>query len=125
MKRSDGYTLLEVLVAAIILTIAISAAAALALATVSQEERNNQIARYLNFHEQAARLYQLGVEPSTITDILPPDPAIAGNQLTFSISSLAIPNLGTVQRAESTLEFSTDGESTRTSTLIVIRPSLR
>lgn len=127
MKRLAGYTLLEVLVAAVIITIAVSAAAALALATIAQEEMNNRISRCLNLHEQAVRLYQLGLEPDTVAAILPPDPAVADNQPAFTTNSLAIDNLGTVEQAESTLEFypSADMDSTRTHTIIAIRPVLR
>jgi Tfp pilus assembly protein PilV len=136
----SAYTLIEVLVAAGVLLIAVSAAAALALATVAQEETSARVARCLNLHEQAARLYQLGLAPSTITSILPVDPA--ANSPVFTTQSLAIPNLGTVDQATTTLTFLTTpqaaawtagswtgGESSttgrRTSTLTVIRPSLR
>jgi type II secretory pathway pseudopilin PulG len=135
-----AYTLIEVLVAAAILIIAVAAAAALALATVTQEEINARIARCLNLNEQAARLYQLGLDPSVIGAILPEDPAVASH--VFTTQSLPIPNLGTVEQANITLTFRTTpltsawsagswtgGESSntaqRTSTITAIRPSLR
>jgi len=135
-----AYSLIEVLVAAGVLLIAVAAAGALALATVTQEETSARVARCLNLHEQAARLYQLGLAPSTITSILPVDPATIS--LVFTTQSLPITNLGTVEQATTTLTFLTtpqaaawtagswtSGESSntarRTSTLTVIRPSLR
>jgi len=140
MSRRSAYTLIEVLVAASILIIAVAAAAALALITVTREETNARIARCQNLHEQAARLYQLGLAPDTISAILPADPAVVS--LVFTPQSLTIANLGTVDRADTTLTFLTtpqaaawtggnwtSGESSasarRTSTLVVIRPSLR
>jgi type II secretory pathway pseudopilin PulG len=139
-RHRSAYTLIEVLVAAGVLLIAVSAAAALALATVTQEETSARVARCLDLHEQAARLYQLGLDPSTVTNILPVDPASVS--LVFTTQSLAIPNLGTVDQATTTLTYLTTpqaaawtagswtgGESSttgrRTSTLTVIRPSLR
>jgi type II secretory pathway pseudopilin PulG len=138
--RTAAYTLIEVLIAAGVLLVVTAAAAALALATLTQEEINARIARCLNLHEQAARLYQLGLDPSTITLILPVDPAVAS--LTFTTAALPITNLGTVDQATTTLTYRTTpqnedwaagtwsaGENSttalRTSTLTVIRPSLR
>ncbi|HVE15846.1 MAG TPA: hypothetical protein VNB29_03875, partial [Chthoniobacterales bacterium] len=105
---------------------------------------NARIARCLNLHEQAARLYQLGLAPATVTAILPADPAAAplDTNLVFNVQTSLITNLGTVERADTTLTYSTtpqaatwtagtwtSGESSasarRTSTLVVIRPSLR
>lgn len=128
MKQPAGFTILEVLVAAIILAIAVSTAAVLALATVSQEEVNHRIARCLNLHEQAARLYQLGLNPAEIRSILPADPAILTNQPVFTSMALSpINNLGTVEYMQSTLEYypKRDDTTTRTSTLYIARPSLR
>lgn len=141
MKRPfAAYTLIEVLVASAILMIAVVAATALALATIAQEEMNARIARCLNLHEQAVRLYQLGLEPNVISAVLPPDPAVVS--LAFTIQNLPIPNLGTVEQADSTLIFTTtplaseweaqtwsSGESSnsarRTNSIIAIRPSIR
>lgn len=141
MKRpSAAYTLVEVLVAASILLIAAAAAAALALATLAQEEANARVARCTNLNEQAARLYQLGLAPDTITALLPPDPAVVS--LTFETQDVFIENLGTVQRADSTLVYTTaplagdwspgtwtagqdSAETLRTSQVTAFRPSIR
>ena len=141
-KSTAAYTLIEVLVAAAILMIAVAAAAALALATVTQEEINARIARCLNLHEQAVRLYQLGLDANTITAILPEDPAVVSLDFPVPAQPLSIPNLGTVDQVTSTLTFRTTpqsdawtagawtgGESSntaqRTSTIVAIRPYYR
>ena len=90
MKRpTAAYTLIEVLVAAAILMIAVGAAAALAMATVTQEEINSRVARCLNLHEQAVRLYQLGLDPSVASAVLPVDPAVVS--LVFTTQYLPFP----------------------------------
>jgi type II secretory pathway pseudopilin PulG len=125
MKRPvAAYTLIEVLVAAAILMIAVGAAAALAMATVTQEEINSRVARCLNLHEQAVRLYQLGLDPSVASAVLPVDPAVVS--LVFTNQNLEVPNLGTVEQADSTLTFLTSvAGSERTSSITAIRPSIR
>jgi hypothetical protein len=141
MRRPDSaYTLVEALVAAAILLVAVSAAAVLTLSTLTQEAINLRVARCVNLHEQAMRLYQLGLEPSTVNALLPPDPAVT-NEPVFSVQAVAISGLGTVERADSTMTFSTTpggdwtpgtwnmGESSATAlrshTLTVFRPALR
>jgi len=125
MKRpTAAYTLIEVIVAAAILMIAVGAAAALALATVTQEETNGRIIRCLNLHEQAVRLYQLGLDPSVVSAVLPVDPAVV--DLIFTTENLLISDLGTVEQAGSTLTFLTsDAGAERTSSITAIRPSIR
>jgi len=136
-----AYTLIEVVIAATILMVAVAAAGVLALATVTQEETNSRVSRCINLHEQAMRLYQLGLEPSEVNAILPVDPAVVGTPV-FTTQNVVIPNLGTVQRADSTITFTTtplpsdwaagtwsSGESSatarRTNTMTAIRPALR
>jgi prepilin-type N-terminal cleavage/methylation domain-containing protein len=127
MKSRAAYTLLEVLVAAAIISIAVAAAGALALATVAQEEMNARVARCLNLHEQAVRLYQLGLEPDQIADLLPPDPSVVS--LDIPSDEVTVPGdlPLTVEQADSTLTFTTSdtSEATRTSQITVIRPAIR
>lgn len=124
MKRPlAAYTLIEVLVAAALLMIGVAAAAALAVATITQEEINARVARCLNHHEQAARLYQLGLDPAAAVALLPPDPAVTS--LTFTAQSVLVPDLGTVEQATSTLVFSPTATDSRTHEMVVVRPSIR
>jgi len=127
VKTEGGYTLIEVALAGAILMVALGAAASLALTTIKQEETAARVSRCLNLHEQAVRLYQLGLDPATISDILPADPAWVS--LNFSTQSVTITNLGTVEQATSTLTFvstgTASGDAIRTNVVIAIRPSLR
>ena len=70
MKR-NGYSLIEVLVAGAILLIGIAAAAVMINALFVQESADARTSQSLNMMEQAATLWQLGLEPATITNILP------------------------------------------------------
>jgi len=126
--HAAGYSLIEVLVAAGILAIGIAAAAVLALTMVSQQEGAARAVRALNYQEQACRLYQFGVAPSVITNILPPESSVTS--LTFTTNSLTVANLGTMEFAECSAvvsigsRFSTSGTS-RTLSTAVVRPSIR
>jgi prepilin-type N-terminal cleavage/methylation domain-containing protein len=66
-----GYTLVEVLVAASILALGVAAASVLAMSLANTQIANGKMLRALNYQEQAARLYQLGVANGTITNVLP------------------------------------------------------
>ncbi len=131
-KFRAGYTLIEVLVASAVVLMGIAAAAALSLTMVAQEEANVRVARALNLQEQAGRLYQLGLSPSTISSILPPEPNVVS--LTFSAGAVTVTNAGTMDVADCELVFfsgspftSADGGESvlRTNELKVVRPSIR
>ena len=85
-RRRAGYSLIEVLVAAGILTMGVAAAAKLALVMVTQEEISQRISVTLAHQETANRLYQLGLEPTEVTALLPDEPQ-AGS-LTFSLTGV-------------------------------------
>ena len=95
MKRSrSAYTLIEVLVASALIALVLAGAAAMALIVVTQEETGARVARVVNYQEQAVRLWQLGLEPSTIQTILPGEPAITS--LAFDTSTVALTGVGNV-----------------------------
>lgn len=125
MKRSprSAYTLIEVVVASALLMIGVAAAATLAVVTVTQEETNARLRRCLNYHEQAVRLYQLGLDPSTATALLPPDPAVTS--LEFTTQATPVTGLGTVETATSTITFSPRTGDSRTHQIVSVRPSIR
>ena len=52
------------------------AALSLGVATVSQEESGNRIARALSIQENAARLFRLGLSPEEIIRLIPQDPCV-------------------------------------------------
>jgi Tfp pilus assembly protein PilV len=139
-KHSGGYSLLEVLIAATVLMVGVAAAGFLALASVTQEEMSARISRALNQQEQAARLFQLGMSPSEISALLPPDPAILS--LTFTVNVTNVPGVGPVEEAECVIVFKpvdegdawapftwtagrSDSTPSRTNSITVLRPSIR
>ncbi len=137
--RPHGYSLIEVLVAAAVLAVAIAGAAAMALAVVTQQETNTILVRAINHHEQAARLYQLGIPSGAINAILPSDPAVTS--LSFnSETQTAIAGLGTVEQIQCVIVFKPapattawsagswtagDPSLATTNSLIVVRPTIR
>ncbi len=73
-----AYSLIEVLIAAGILLTGIAAVAMMANTMFQQEEANGRVTRALNLQEQAATLWQLGLDESDITNILP-EKCVANN----------------------------------------------
>ena len=69
--RARAYSLIEVLIASGILLTGIAAIAMMAHTMFLQTEANGRITRSLNLQEQAATLWQLGLSPGTITNVLP------------------------------------------------------
>lgn len=128
--RRAGYTIVEALVAAAILAIGVAAAASLALTMVSQEESNARVARAINLQEQAARLYQLGLTPSTIAGILPADSGVSS--ITFAATAVTGSNIPSIDSASCQMNYSAGAPLTdstavvvRTNYLTVVRPSFR
>jgi prepilin-type N-terminal cleavage/methylation domain-containing protein len=70
MKR-NGFSLIEALMAAVIVAIGLTAAAALVGALIAKEEINTVSLRAANLQEQAVVLYRLGLAPGQIRAILP------------------------------------------------------
>ncbi len=126
-----GYTLIEVLIAAVLVAIGAAAAAMLSLTMVSQQLTSVTVARALNYQEQACRLYQLGLDQTTITNILPRESGVTS--LTFSTSSVTLTNVGIVHLAVCTntynvgslLTSSGTAAATQTNVVAVVRPSIR
>ena len=104
-RKKRGYSLIEVLVASTIMMVGVSAACVMSLAMVSHEEGNYRAARALNYFENAMQLVQLGLTASEIADIMPPEPSLVS--ITFTPNTSAIANVGTPERVDVTMEFST------------------
>lgn len=130
-RKCRAYTIVEVIIAAGLLVFAIVAAASMALTMQSQEEANAKVARAFNLQEQAARLYQLGLEPTTIIAILPPEPNAA---VTFTTSSTNVGGSAAMERAVCQLVFNSGTAihmenasdlKFRTNDLVILRPSIR
>lgn len=88
-----GYTLVEVLVASSILALGISAACVLSLAMVTQEEMTHRMERSISLHENAVRLYQLGMEPADIAGVLPGNDDLT---LSYAAAPGAVAGVGTL-----------------------------
>jgi len=116
---------------------AIAAVTAMALMTVGQQETNVRISQAINHQEQAARLYQLGLSPATITNIMPPEPGVA---LTFkNATNGAIGGIAGMDRIVCEVIFQPNPTAsswseghwvggttdTRTNSMVVVRPSIR
>ena len=69
--RGAAYSLIEVLIASGILLTGIAAVAMMAHTMFLQEEANGRVTRAINLQEQAAKLWQLGLDTNIITNILP------------------------------------------------------
>lgn len=67
----SGYSLIEVLIAAGVLLTGIAAVAMMSHTMFLQEEANGRVTRALNLQEQAATLWQLGLDPEVVTAVLP------------------------------------------------------
>lgn len=77
MKRKSGYSILEVLVAAVVVAVGLAAGAGLIRAIVISEESAAGTSVAINLHEQATMLYRLDLPPATIRAILP-EPCTTG-----------------------------------------------
>ena len=84
-----AYSLIEVLAAGSIIVIALGAALSLGVATVSQEESGNRIARGLSIQENAARLFRLGLSPEEIIRVIPQDPCVEELSISAPYSVMA------------------------------------
>lgn len=69
--KKNAFSLVEALVAAVILAIGLTAAASMVGALMAKEEANSVSLRAANLHEQAVALYRLGLSPARIREILP------------------------------------------------------
>ncbi len=71
-----AFTLVETLIASGIIMIAVGAAASLSLLIVTQDEIAENTLKAANYLHNTAALYQLGLEPDAIEDILPDEPVV-------------------------------------------------
>ena len=90
-QRKQGYSLIEVMVAASILIVGVAAAAKMSLIMVTQEEINQRVSVSLAAQENAMRLYQLGLSEAEVDALLPHNPNI--ESLTYSTGSTTISGL--------------------------------
>lgn len=108
-KYQRGYTLIETLVASAVIMIAIGAAASLSLSMVTQEEMSERTVRAVNYLENAAMLYQVGMNTGEITALLPTEPTV--NSLTFKAQTLSVTDLGNVSAVDMDLTYTPSAAS--------------
>jgi len=132
---AKGYSLVEVMVAAAIVAVGLTAAAVLASTLMQQQELNAVTLRAANLQEQAAKLYRLDLRPDEIYRLLPEScqggstPPANGYALSFSravATNVAVD--GTSVALEQTgciLVFSNAGGPARTNGVTITRPSVR
>lgn len=101
--RCAAYTLVEAMVACIVLMIGISAASRLSLALLTQDEMNQRASTAFTYQESVARLYQMGFDEAEIRQLVPADPVI--ESLTITPSTPAVAGLGTIQAATITVSY--------------------
>ena len=86
--RKSGYTLLEVVAASAVLAIGMSGAVSLSSSIMAQEELTWRVAVARNYQENAVRLWQLGLSPTEVLQIIP---SITGNaRLTDIVSAVSL-----------------------------------
>ncbi|MDB6005662.1 MAG: hypothetical protein JWR15_2649 [Prosthecobacter sp.] len=77
-RRARGYTLIEVLAAASIISVGTTAMVSLSSTLMLQEELANRVAVTRNYQENTVRLWQLGLSTVQITALMP---ALAQNAI--------------------------------------------
>jgi len=133
-----AYSLIEVLIAGGVLLMGISAAALMAHALLVQEESGGFALRAFNAQEQAARLWQLGLSPTTITNIFPErcsanatNPGLYSMYLGFTSTNTNVTGAGSVEMLNPLrIVFHSGFDASnnaiyRTNDIIVVRPTIR
>lgn len=127
--KAGGYSLIEVMVAAAIVAVGLTAAAVLVGTLMQQEELNAAALRAANLQEQAVRLYRLDMNPDLITALLP-EPADyalafvpAEGVLSFEVDGTEV----LLDAADCTMTYPNPaGDGTSLSnTVTVVRPTIR
>lgn len=130
-RNVKGYTIVEALVAISILMMGVAAAAALSMTMVTQEDINARAARAVNWHENAVRLYHLGVGTSSdVSEIMSTMPGLAGlgaSGLSISTASADVDSSAggsfSVDVSDLTLTYNSvdDSSQNRTSVMKAVR----
>jgi hypothetical protein len=118
------------------LVIGIAGAATLANSLVQQQEWSAQARIMLNYQEQAARLYQLGLSTTQISALMPvtisstSPPASNAMYFSFSTTTPTISGAGNMERLDLTAVFpsrrlGTNTFQYRTNLVLIVRPTIR
>lgn len=132
--RAKGYSLVEVLLAAAVISVGLAAATVLIGALMRQEEANAVGLRAANLQEQAVQLFRLGVPPETIPGLLPEpttygsSPPSGGYAISFSVQTNVFTVDGTdvaVEVADCRLVQDDSSGEGADNTVTVVRPTIR
>ena len=102
-KSSSGYTLVEALVASVLLMMGISAASALTLTLLTQDEMNQRHGVALAEAELIAQLYHLGLDELEIRQVVPSSTVV--ETFTLTPGSESVPGVGTLPSASISVQF--------------------
>jgi len=132
--KARGYSLVEVLLAAAVISVGLAAATVLIGTLVRQEEANAVALRAANLQEQAVQLYRLGVAPTAIPALLPEpttygsSPPSGGYAISFSPQTNVFVVDGTavvVEVADCRLVQDDSAGDGADNTVSVVRPTIR
>lgn len=137
IRRRSGYTLIEVMTAAVVIGVGVTAAVSMSSTMMLQEELAWRGAVAMNYQENACRLWQLGLSPAEAGDVMPgtknnrplneaiysatdDDPLVAMSNQGFSNVS----GMGVLQGLGTSLQTQQlDDSAGGTNTINVFRPS--
>jgi type II secretory pathway pseudopilin PulG len=139
MKRPpsrSGYTLVEVVIAATLTGMALAAAAAMARTMDMQEELAWRVAVAANYQETASRLWQMGLDPLGIKEVMPTSlkgnpplrEALAAELVLTPLGEGAHPGLSAMDRATSQQAVGTYGHASSPGNIpnfSLFRPTVR
>jgi prepilin-type N-terminal cleavage/methylation domain-containing protein len=135
--KNRGYSLVEVMVAAAVVAVGLTAAAMLVGTLMQQQELNAATLRAANVQEQAAKLHRLDLSSAAIRALIP-EPCVAsgtppagGYTLRFfpalQINIAVETNLLTIERTSCSIVFASPGgvETYMTNSINIVRPTTR
>lgn len=135
-RRTHAYTLIEVLAAAAVIAVGMTAAVSLSGSLMLQEELSFRVAATRNYQENMARLWQLGLSPSDVVSLMPSqkDNALLNQMISGTPTLIELGNtnpggLGSLQAAAVTAAVNRSQNPSSevqgsSQTLSVYRPSL-
>lgn len=135
-RCNAGYTLIEVVAAAAIVAVGIAGAVSLSSSMMLQEDLSWRIAVARNYQENIAFLWQLGLSPSEVNNLMP---SMAGNPklsevvgtspILTSLGEVDEDSMGRMEAAVSSFTVGTDDITgagpAATNAITVYRPTLR
>lgn len=129
-----AYTLIEVLVAASLIGMAMTAAVSMSSTMMLQEELSWRVAVAMNYQENACRIWQLGLNPADVTAIMPDtkghpflNEILESTASTVSLVTANQGGLAVMEGAVNSLQVANyaNGPAGSTTTVQLFRPTTR